>query len=198
MDMNRRNVLIGLGTAAVGTGAAFGSGAFTQVEADRTVSVGVADDSNAHVGLVPNADVAGAVTTSGGDLEIKLDSSLGNGNGVNRNASIRVSNETDPTINGSISAESDNGFKIVNQNDSAVSIDLEVDSADAVELNAHYYEGTDGLQGAVTDNTQAGTFNGGEIDSGLAAGDEIAVAITVETGGGDVATNPVIRVRATN
>lgn len=198
MDMNRRNVLIGLGTAAVGTGAAFGSGAFTQVEAERSVNVEVANDSNAHVGLVPNADVAGAVTTSGGDLEIKLDSSLGNGNGVNRNASIRVSNETDPTINGSISAESDNGFKIVNQNDSAVSIDLEVDSADAVELNAHYYEGTDGLQGAVTDNTQAGTFNGGEIDSSLAAGNEIAVAITVETGGGDVTSDPVVRVRATN
>ena len=42
-DMNRRNVLVGLGTAAAGSGIVFGSGAFTQLNADRELTVAVAD-----------------------------------------------------------------------------------------------------------------------------------------------------------
>ncbi|EMA69649.1 DUF1102 domain-containing protein [Halorubrum distributum] len=43
--MNRRKFLAGLGATAVGGAAATGTGAFTSVEADRTVSVAVADES---------------------------------------------------------------------------------------------------------------------------------------------------------
>lgn len=39
--MNRRNVLTGLGGLAIGGGALFGTGAFTSVEAERTVEVNV-------------------------------------------------------------------------------------------------------------------------------------------------------------
>ena len=39
--MNRRNVLTGLGGLAIGGGALFGTGAFTSVEAQRTVEVNV-------------------------------------------------------------------------------------------------------------------------------------------------------------
>jgi hypothetical protein len=41
MDMNRRNVLIGMGGLAVGGGALLGSGAFTSVSAERDVEVNV-------------------------------------------------------------------------------------------------------------------------------------------------------------
>lgn len=51
MGMNRRNVLIGLGTVTAGGGAVFASGAFSQVEADRSVSVATAGDASALVAL---------------------------------------------------------------------------------------------------------------------------------------------------
>ena len=48
-DMNRRNVLLGLGTAAAGSGIVFGSGAFTQIEAERAVEIEIeADDETAN------------------------------------------------------------------------------------------------------------------------------------------------------
>ena len=43
--MKRRTILLGLGTAIAGGGAVLGTGAFTTVEADRSVSVNVAEDS---------------------------------------------------------------------------------------------------------------------------------------------------------
>ena len=51
MSMNRRNVLVGLGTIVAGGGAALGTGAFSSVSADRTVGVSVADDSDALLSL---------------------------------------------------------------------------------------------------------------------------------------------------
>jgi len=54
MAMNRRNVLIGLGTVAAGGGAALGTGAFSSVEANREVSVTLAGDSAALLGLQVN------------------------------------------------------------------------------------------------------------------------------------------------
>ncbi|WP_434522837.1 hypothetical protein [Halorubrum sp. AS12] len=54
--MNRRNVLIGLGTAAASSGAVFGSGAFTSVNADRDVAVEVVDASEALLGIEPEAN----------------------------------------------------------------------------------------------------------------------------------------------
>ncbi|WP_331235380.1 hypothetical protein [Natronorarus salvus] len=53
MNLTRRNVLLGLGTMTIGGGAAFGSGAFSQVEADRSVTVDVAEDSAALIALAP-------------------------------------------------------------------------------------------------------------------------------------------------
>ncbi|QCS41133.1 hypothetical protein [Natrinema versiforme] len=49
MRMNRRNVLVGLGTIVAGGGAALGTGAFSSVEANRTVSVTTSGDANALV-----------------------------------------------------------------------------------------------------------------------------------------------------
>ena len=56
MDMNRRNVLIGLGTAAAGSSIAFGSGAFTQVDANRDVTIEIDADDGAIVQLTDESD----------------------------------------------------------------------------------------------------------------------------------------------
>ena len=54
MRMTRRNALIGMGTIAAGTGAIFGSGAFTTVEAERSATVTLADDDEALLALSGN------------------------------------------------------------------------------------------------------------------------------------------------
>ena len=73
MAMNRRNVLIGLGTVAAGGGAALGTGAFSSVEADRTVTVETVGDDSAFVGISPDGEYA---VNTGSDEAVVLD--LGN------------------------------------------------------------------------------------------------------------------------
>jgi len=70
--MNRRSILLGFGTAAAGAGAVFGSGAFTQVQADRDLTVRVDEDSNALLGITAGSNVA-SVYKDSGELAINTD-----------------------------------------------------------------------------------------------------------------------------
>lgn len=72
MTMNRRNVLIGLGATAAGGGAVLGSGAFSQVEADRSVSFTVANDSAAIVALDGSTSSYASTTTSDGTEVLQI------------------------------------------------------------------------------------------------------------------------------
>lgn len=96
MPINKRKWVAALGLVAVMTGVVFGTGAFTQVEAERTVDVDVADDSNAFLGIYSvndnytntNSGPIGAQT-----VEILLNGSSGaSGDGVNDNAVTTVNN----------------------------------------------------------------------------------------------------------
>lgn len=49
--MKRRNFLVGAGAASIGGSALLGSGAFSRVESDRSVSIAVAEDPDAYLGL---------------------------------------------------------------------------------------------------------------------------------------------------
>jgi len=92
--MNRKTILLALGATAVMTGLAFGTGAFTQVEAERTVDVQVADDSTAFLQIQSIAD--NYTDTSGNALAVNLDgASSAAGTGVNDNAVTKV----DPLFN---------------------------------------------------------------------------------------------------
>ncbi|WP_135822767.1 hypothetical protein [Halostella litorea] len=104
--MNRRNVLIGLGTAVVGGGAAFGSGAFSQVEADRTVSINTADDSNALLQLSIDGNYSGLSNTGGDQIQLDIsslnenaittfDSALTIRNAGSNEVNVKVSNMPD-------------------------------------------------------------------------------------------------------
>lgn len=66
MTMNRRNVLIGLGGVAAGGGALLGSGAFSQVEAGRSVNLGTEGDASAQLGIAVN-ESAGLSNSASGD-----------------------------------------------------------------------------------------------------------------------------------
>ena len=73
--MERRKVLIGLGSLAAGGAAAMGSGAFTSVEADRDIEVEVAGDADAFLGVepadTPNGDAY--ATETDGTVELNFD-----------------------------------------------------------------------------------------------------------------------------
>lgn len=87
--MNRRKFLAGVGAAAVGGAAATGTGAFTSVEADRTVSVAVADEQNSSYlvleSLAPasseNGDFSSTGGTSGTELQLDFNDNIANGSG---------------------------------------------------------------------------------------------------------------------
>ena len=85
--MRRRNLLIGMGSLAAGGAATIGTGAFTSVSADRSVTVDVADDANAFLSLTasdgPNAEY---VDDSGNTLEVAIDERLVSGSGLNEDA----------------------------------------------------------------------------------------------------------------
>ena len=105
-DMNRRNVLIGLGGLVAGGGALVGTGAFDTVEAERTVSVETAGDADAFLGLSPadrdddtgdgaanDADFNEYVPDPGdGTIEINLDGNTEGADGLNQNARTRLEN----------------------------------------------------------------------------------------------------------
>jgi hypothetical protein len=85
VELNRRATLAGIGGLAIGGGALLGTGAFTSVEAERTVQVQTAGDASAFLGLDP----VGTFAEQNGDtVEILLDGAAVNasGGGVNENA----------------------------------------------------------------------------------------------------------------
>ncbi|NHN48618.1 hypothetical protein G9464_13580 [Halostella sp. JP-L12] len=97
MRTNRRNLLIGLATATVGGGAAFGSGAFSQVEADRTVNISVTDDNNSSTLLQLSANADTALVTNDGNSSSELKFNLDN---LNDNAVTTVAPAFTVTNNG--------------------------------------------------------------------------------------------------
>jgi hypothetical protein len=66
--MKRRTVLFGLGTAAAGSAAAFGSGAFTSLRAERQVNIAVSNDSDASLIIEANNTSIPGGSSSGSSL----------------------------------------------------------------------------------------------------------------------------------
>ena len=119
MKMNRRKALIGIGSLAVGSGAALGSGAFTSVTADRTVNVSVAGDGSAFLGLSPTSNSGSFATTSNGTVELNLDgSSNSNSDGLNFNAVTTIDPLLTATNNGTSSVD----FYVSPQSGSSASV----------------------------------------------------------------------------
>jgi hypothetical protein len=119
--VNRRSVLVGLGGLVAGGGALIGTGAFTTVEAQRTVNVSTAGDASGFLGLAPAAreddtsDGAPTSTVTGtpvespneyvsapgdGTIEINLDGNSEGASGLNQNAITTFRNLVKITNNG--------------------------------------------------------------------------------------------------
>jgi len=103
--MNRRSVLLGMGTAAAGAGAVFGSGAFTQVQAERDLTIGVDEDSSALLGLKAGSEVTSVYNdssddnTNDGELVVNTDKLSGDNEGFAVGSTVAIG-ETD--TNGSV------------------------------------------------------------------------------------------------
>jgi len=191
--MERRKFVVGLGALASGSAAAVGTGAFTSVTAERSVSVTVAGDNSAYLGLSavgPNSDY---VDKSSGEVSISLDgledSSSGSGTGVNPDATtvieecLRIENqgtqevELDLTGTGVVSAgtsdpgaDSDTvGIYIDNTSSSATEVDddtaqLPVGEYVDLSVEVETSSGTGTLSGTLTVEANA------DSDSGESAG----------------------------
>lgn len=84
--MNRRSVIAGLGALSTGTVAAIGSGAFSSAEAERSVSVELADDAAAYLAL--ESDSTYAEVNQEGLLELDFGKAVsGGGEHVGENSS---------------------------------------------------------------------------------------------------------------
>jgi hypothetical protein len=91
--MKRRQVIAAIGALSGGGAVVTGTGAFTSVEANRDVSVQVADDSSALLRMAAAGEGNdGYITTGGGELGIDLtsDNDAVGGEGVNANATTVI------------------------------------------------------------------------------------------------------------
>lgn len=168
MRMNRRNVLLGLGTIVAGGGAVLGSGAFSQVEADRTVTIDVAGDASALVALEVDQDY----DTGGDEAGIDLSAdNLGDADGLNRNGTTTF----------------DAMLAVTNQHDSAVDFTLPDESGPAssdggeidvwLELNANFDVDSDGNFGSDSTASTTGSVDG---DDSVASGETAVYDLVVD------------------
>lgn len=169
MRMNRRNVLVGLGTIVAGGGGALATGAFSSVEADRDITVSTTGDNGAYLGLsVDNSNIASGADT--GQLTLTIDA-------LNENALTRF----------------DGVFTVTNNGNDGVGIKIEeLDSSGSViSNNAITWESNTSTQ----DLESYPTVNGD--DHNLQIGDTCQVDIEIDGRNTDDPTNvDAIRISA--
>jgi hypothetical protein len=183
VDMNRRNVLVGLGGLVAGGGALIGTGAFTTVEAERTVSVETAGDANAFLALAP-ADRDGDgnnayVEETDGTIQINLDGSNDSDvDGLNQNAITTFRNLVTVSNNGTQTVESLTLTMDVSNDDDSVSED------DTFEFTVSPSDGNSN-QDTVSNSSNILSGNN-SIPSTLDAGNSINFGLIIDLiNGGD-------------
>ncbi|MFC3960158.1 hypothetical protein [Halovivax cerinus] len=93
--MDRRTFVLSAGAVAAGGGLVLGTGAFDSVQAERDVTVAVADDPDGYLSIRPyNGPNGNYATLTDGELAIDLTDGNGNvaGEGINTNAITGIAN----------------------------------------------------------------------------------------------------------
>ncbi|MCY4732949.1 hypothetical protein KY092_20680 [Natronomonas gomsonensis] len=129
--MQRRNLLIGMGSLAAGGAATIGTGAFTSVDASRTAQINIAGDSSALLALddsnSTNADYVEYSTYDEAFINIESDNS--------------ELNESPSGINTDADTKIDDIFRVRNQGTQEAFVYVDPDS---VTPNTITYSGDDG------------------------------------------------------
>lgn len=167
--MKRRGLIGALGAVAAGGVGAVGTGAFTSVDADRTVSVTIAEENEAYLGLAPSGGSNGtfAQQTGAASGELYLDF---NGAG--------------PVVEGTGAGpdsvyEFDNVFTVDNQGTQTtyVNIDkIEYDSSGdgSDDLSIEFYVGDDPSTPLQDNDLELATGDSGEIGVRIDLSDDSA------------------------
>lgn len=130
--MKRRQLIAGLGVSVAGGGAALGTGAFTSVEADRSVGVNVATEDQAYLSLDPNTgsnnEIFSTSPTSNNKLQLDFNGPAGvTGDGPGKNSVY----------------EFDSVFQIKNQGTQKVYINISSLSINSGNISIEFYAGSD-------------------------------------------------------
>jgi hypothetical protein len=164
---NRRKFLAGLGALASGSAAAIGTGAFTSVEADRTVNVAVADDASAYLSLddidsSPNSEY---VDTSSEEIVLNLNSTNSGGSGFNANAETRI----------------DDLIQVANQGTQTINVwvTLDAESSDTFDNDTLYFYPGDATDTALNDGE--GGSDGDDVLA-LTSGESASLGVLVDLG----------------
>lgn len=192
--MNRRNVLAGIGALTAGGGAIFGSGAFSQVEATRTVSLDIAGDSEALMALNVDSSIR---TETDGEVGIDLEnpdngnSNVDNASGLNQNAvttfeaALAITNQGADTVDLDVPSEieiaNSSNVSVTNTTDESLSgskigIGFELDTD---------YSSEDGDFGSPA----ADSSNYVSDDGSLATGDTAVYNLVINLVGSDLTSN---------
>ncbi|TKR25328.1 hypothetical protein [Natronomonas salsuginis] len=210
--MNRRNVLIGLGGVVAGGGALLGTGAFTTVEAERTVTVNTAGDASALIGLdeAGDGENSNVVDIENGLLVIDFDAAGNNNEGVNLNALTTVGAVT--MSGGSLSSVDTAALTIANNGTQTVDISFDIgfdsnqdfgsvaevsNPGDILKLWTDASGANDGQLGGADD---FGNLVASDL-VGLGIGESVDVALQIDTTGLDTTDvdtgNPLFESEAT-
>jgi len=166
MRLNRRSVLFGLGTLSASVGGIFGSGAFSSVEATRSIKINTSDDSGALLSFEAN-NPSGTANNKIISTETKSGTSV-----------IKIKQES---LNERATTTFNNALKITNNGDKNVGV-----SVNASETT--YSNTTIGLVGDALDIRDTDRGNGSIVDSSsdgdnavdLDAGNNITLTIVVD------------------
>ncbi|MFW5905313.1 MAG: VWA domain-containing protein [archaeon] len=169
--MNRRKFLIGVGGASVAGSALIGTGAFSRVESQRSVTIEVAQDPDAYLGLDKCDTPNGSYTDFDGDghLEIRM-------NPDNEN---HPDNDLGAGVNSDSRSWFDNVVQICNQGKEAACVHIEDDedwpyvTDDEEERRVDFYLGDD------RDDSIIGEGNAFDLD----VGDCVCVGLRTTTHG---------------
>jgi len=187
MRLNRRSVLLGLGTISATVGGAFGSGAFSSVEATRTVEISTADDVSALLSFEPNNPTAEsdnniiktvdesdtsvielnqsslnerATTTFSDALKVTNNGGKNVGVSVDPNKTEYADGtSTDGLVGSALDIEDADGNSIVDSTgDSAVDLDASDESSDADEITLTVVVDLQNNTGAAIDDIESIVF----------------------------------------
>jgi len=201
--MNRRNVLIGLTAAATGSSVVFGSGAFTQVQADRSLTIGVSEDDDALLALDAGDNVASVYNDDSDDNDVDSTGELvvntneltesGDTNGFNVGATVQIGqtsgdNPSDDFTSASVpTGKKDNvAFVLTNNFDNVpdssgsntIDVKIDLSSVSGGSGTLTFIGTTSGTSKHVHYDSGG---SGGDITYTLGPSDEIYFSIVIET-----------------
>lgn len=165
--MERRKFVIGVGSLAAGGAAAMGTGAFSSVEAERGVSVEVADDNNAYLGLKAERD--DIISDDGADGQLTIDL----GSQTTEKGGEGFNDEAVTTIEGV--------FRITNQGTQTVGAGFVENESEPV-IFRNMTGKKEVVPGVTFEVQDAGEWDGVEkAGAELGPGDSTLVDVTVDT-----------------